>query len=99
MLVDVPDDYPLLAPNVRFEGPKVCIPAVNDQGHVDLEKLEKADLSKLNNEGCAETGKGEFFHWKPQLNIIDCLVAIRETMHIKDVAKKSSSVAGNQYPL
>ena len=46
MLVEVGDGYPLDAPVVRFEGPKVKMPAVNDQGKVDLGKLEGADLKQ-----------------------------------------------------
>jgi len=97
VLVNVPDDYPREPPKCRFEGPKVAMPAVNEQGEVDLSKLEGADLTKLSSEGMVEKGTGVFFKWKPSLNIIDCLVAIRDNLHIKDIAKKCGGVAGSQY--
>jgi len=98
VLAKVPDGYPLEPPEVRFEGPKVKMPAVNDSGLVTLSKLEGADLSKLDGEGMVEKGNGVFFKWDPHShNIIDCLVAIRENMHIKEINKASANVAGSNY--
>ena len=44
--VEVGDGYPLEPPVVKFSGPKVKMPAVNDRGRVDLAKLEGADLKQ-----------------------------------------------------
>eukprot|EP00009_Paramoeba_aestuarina_P004720 CAMPEP_0201506936 /NCGR_PEP_ID=MMETSP0161_2-20130828/753_1 /ASSEMBLY_ACC=CAM_ASM_000251 /TAXON_ID=180227 /ORGANISM="Neoparamoeba aestuarina, Strain SoJaBio B1-5/56/2" /LENGTH=232 /DNA_ID=CAMNT_0047901181 /DNA_START=436 /DNA_END=1134 /DNA_ORIENTATION=+ len=98
LLVDVGDGYPLEPPIVRFSGPKVKMPAVNDLGFVDLSKLEGADLNQMDSEGMVKKGTGKMFKWDPHKHdIIDCLVAVRENMHIKAINEASSSCASSSY--
>lgn len=42
-------------------------------------------------------GTGESFHWSPDKNIADVLVALRENMHIEEACRASAKVASGHY--
>ena len=96
-MIEVPEEYPIAPPKVRFVSPKISMSCVNSQGWVTLDQIEKVDITKVNNEGMVEKGVGKKYEWNPTNNIADVLVVIREMMYLKSVATPSGGCASGNY--
>jgi len=96
--ISVPDGYPKEPPEVRFVNPTIMMGCVNGRGVVDISKIEKVDMSTVEEStGQTSEGLGEFFVWSDNCNIADVLVGIRENMHLESVSNESGDLSNTNY--
>lgn len=98
LTIMVSENYPKEPPEVRFVSPRIRMPCVNKKGYVNINSIEKVDMSSV----CSETGQvvstsGEYFSWSETLTIADILVALRENMHFEVVSNESADLPSTAY--
>jgi len=98
LTITVPDGYPKDPPQVNFINPTIVMGCVNDRGFVDIVKIDKVDMSLVDEEsGQVLESTGEYFSWNEKCNIADVLVAIRENMHLESVSNDSADMSSSSY--
>merc|ERR1711935_1152129 len=77
------DDYPMVPPEVSFQGQQIRMACVGPDGKVDVHRIEVR-------------GSGTF-QWNPHKNIADVLMALRAEMHSPQVAQATHAIQGQFY--
>merc|ERR1711988_95685 len=73
----VPDEYPLVPPDVRFIAPKIKMECVGPDGRVNTSRIKT---------------RGGYFKWTKDCNIANVLCALRSNMHDPAVPKASAAL-------